>query len=155
MDAREYYQKNKEKWIRDTPEKRDLHNLRSKESYIRHKDKRQKGNQEWASKNYCRTLFNQAKRSSKARGLEFNLDISDVIIPSHCPYLGIELTAIQGKGVVWSNASIDRIDNSKGYIKGNIMVISRLANSMKQHATIQQMITFSENTLRIFNNVTL
>jgi hypothetical protein len=63
------------------------------------------------------------------------------------PYLGIKLT-LNSYGKIKkdpiTSASLDRIDSSKGYIKGNIQWVSRAVNYMKND--------MSENDLlRIFD----
>jgi hypothetical protein len=62
----------------------------------------------------------------------------------NCPYTGVELVLPKWKGVnnPLITASIDRIDSSKGYIKGNIQYISITSNLAKSNMTHQQMIEF-------------
>lgn len=148
----EYYKNNKDKWKVDTEEKKKRRSVLQKEYSTRHKKRCRDREHIWIENNYERVLYNQAKRSSKPRGLSFSLGIEDILIPTLCPYLEIPLTKTQGKGIIWSNASIDRIDNTKGYIKGNIQIISRLANSMKQQASKEELIVFAKNILRLHDN---
>lgn len=76
------------------------------------------------------------KNSAKSRGLEFNLTIEDVTFPKVCPVLGIELTyRVSGKRQ-FDTPSLDRIDNTKGYIKGNVAIISWKANSLKRDGSL-------------------
>jgi hypothetical protein len=82
---------------------------------------------------------------------EFNLSVEDIIIPTHCPYLGVELTTIFNENDNDNYYSIDRIDSNYGYVKGNIQIISRLANTMKNKASKEQMITFAKNILKMYN----
>jgi len=42
-----------------------------------------------------------------------------------------------------------RIHNTKGYVKGNVFVCSRLANKAKGELTILELRLFAENILKI------
>jgi hypothetical protein len=84
---------------------------------------------------------------AKKKGLEFTITVEDIVVPTHCPILGMEMS----RGTLTERAaspSLDRIDNSKGYIQGNVQVISLRANRMKNDATIQELkalITYLES----------
>lgn len=65
------------------------------------------------------------------------------IAPKKCPVFGIKLVTSKGGPTDWS-PSIDRIVPSKGYVPGNIQVISMLANKMKQNATPKQLDRFAD-----------
>ena len=63
--------------------------------------------------------------------------------PKVCPVLGTELDwGMNGRQP--NSPSLDRINPKFGYIKGNVMMISDLSNSMKQNATPEQLKQFSE-----------
>jgi hypothetical protein len=91
-------------------------------------------------------LLKRGRDNSKYRNLEFNLTVEDIIIPEKCPYFNIPFDDKR------FGISIDRIDSSKGYVKGNIQIISRLANSMKNDSTKDELITFAQNILKIYNS---
>lgn len=143
-----YYQENKENWIRDTEEKKHSHRESSKKYANKNRESRSKYEQEYWSSRWEEYMWKQAKRRSARSGLDFDIDVSDIVIPTHCPYLGIEITKIFGQGVVWSNPSLDRIDNNKGYIKGNVQVLSRRANSVKQDLSLKELQNFCVNVLQ-------
>jgi hypothetical protein len=82
-------------------------------------------------------LLNAAKKRAKDNNLDFDLDINDIVLPDKCPILNIDLKFNEGK-VKNNSYSIDRIDNSKGYIKGNIQIISFKANTIKSFATLEE-----------------
>jgi hypothetical protein len=90
-------------------------------------------------------MYRRAKSRAVQSGLEFNLDKEDIQIPTHCPVLGIPLVVHKGTSGGRDNSpALDRVDNSKGYVKGNVLVISHLANMMKSSANVEQLIRFSE-----------
>lgn len=97
-------------------------------------------------------LYRIAKHRAKKKGIEFSIEVGDIVLPTHCPILGIELTmhsdgTTGGKN---NSYSLDRIDTTQGYVKGNVHVISFLANSMKRNATPRELLCFAswikENT---------
>lgn len=92
-------------------------------------------------------LLNSAKERARVKNREFSISIVDLKYVFKCPILGIPLDYSVGskKKMVLNSPSLDRIDNTKGYIKGNIAIISLLANQMKSSATAEQLLTFSQN----------
>jgi|WetSurMetagenome_2_1015567.scaffolds.fasta_scaffold627423_1 hypothetical protein len=84
----------------------------------------------WRKRNPEKALLKGSRASAKRRGLDYNLDLEDIVIPEFCPVLGIKLV-INDNRPKDNSATIDRIDNSKGYIKGNVQVISWRANRGK------------------------
>src|SRR3990167_2542200 len=99
------------------------------------------------ARHWDQILLRNARKRAKQVGIEFNLEISDIVIPEQCPYLKVPLTRIRGQGQQPNNASLDRIDSSKGYIKGNVQVISWQANKMKTDATKDELLTFAQSIL--------
>lgn len=76
-----------------------------------------------------RRMLHNARGRAKKKGLEFNLELSDVLIPKICPVFQRPI----------ESPSLDRIDSSKGYVKGNVRVISRRANILKNNATMEEL----------------
>jgi hypothetical protein len=96
-------------------------------------------------------MWNRAKQRSDKSGIEFSITPQDIIIPEFCPYLDLPLVVHKGSAGGRPNSpALDRVDNSKGYTKNNIQVISHLANQMKASATKDQLILFSTRMLETF-----
>jgi hypothetical protein len=63
--------------------------------------------------------------------------------PKVCPIFGIELHWGRcGMGGIDSSPTLDRINPKLGYVKGNVMIISMLANKIKNNATPKQLKQF-------------
>lgn len=65
------------------------------------------------------------------------------IRPDKCPVFNQPFVE-RGAGFSNWSPSIDKRDPSKGYVKGNIQVISMLANCMKRNATPEQLKQFAQ-----------
>lgn len=90
-------------------------------------------------------MHQRAKQRALKTGREFSISVNDIIIPDICPILGIKINMNSGKSGAYKNSpSLDRIDNSKGYTKKNIQVISQLANAMKCHASVEELQNFAD-----------
>lgn len=112
----------------------------SRTYYLKNTDKVKAKVRECKLANPAKYMWSQAKARAKEKGLEFNIEISDIEIPEFCPVFGIKLE-IGGHGRGWKNdqsPTLDRIDNTKGYIKGNILVISWKANRLKSNSTQEE-----------------
>lgn len=95
-------------------------------------------------------LYQQCKNRAIRKNIEFTININDIIIPNKCPYLNTEFIVGVKNNYEYTH-SLDRIDNSKGYIPGNVEVVTKKANSMKNGATKEELILFAKNILKKFN----
>jgi hypothetical protein len=83
-------------------------------------------------------LVASAKARALRTGLTFELRVEDLTIPERCPALGLPLQVNDGRHQD-NSPSLDRIDPKKGYVKGNVAVISYKANRIKQDATPEEL----------------
>ena len=90
---------------------------------------------DWQQVSYEKRMYNRAKTRAKKKGLEFNLELDDIVLPKKCPIFDIPF--IYGDNDC--TYSIDRIDPAKGYVKGNVQIISNRANMLKNNATVEEL----------------
>ena len=91
-------------------------------------------------------LYLSAQNRAKKRQTECTITEQDITIPKNCPCFNkpLEKKFKAGKrGASPYAPSLDRIDNKKGYIKGNVQVISYKANTMKGNATPEELLQFA------------
>jgi hypothetical protein len=95
-------------------------------------------------KNPIPQMLSNAKIRAKQKGVDFNLTTQYLkkIFPkdNKCPITGLnfEFGYINKEKINKNNSpSLDRIIPSKGYVIGNVMVISDLMNRMKQDSTFE------------------
>ncbi len=105
--------------------------------------------EDYVPSNLQKVICLKASISARRRGLEYNLKPEDIVISETCPYLKIKLSYNKKDSKKPFYYSIDRIDSSKGYIKGNVRIISLLANTMKNEASSDQLLTFAKSILEI------
>lgn len=136
---------------KNDPIKREKYLEYFKQVYTSTKEQKKAYHKQFYSipENRLKYLLTQAKSRARQNHIEFNISYLDLEIPTHCKYLGIELTNNQGQGRLDTNMSLDRIDSTKGYIVGNVQIISELANRMKNSATIEQLIMFANGVLKV------
>jgi hypothetical protein len=105
----------------------------SKDCFNAHHRARAKNNRK--NKKISYLLMNARARAKKA-GLPFDVTEDDLLVPTHCPALGLDLSV--------HPLSIDKIIPSLGYVKGNVQVLSMKANRMKQDASPEELKRFAE-----------
>ena len=97
----------------------------------------------------CMRIRKDCKNRAVKRKLDFNITTEYLLkLLEECNYT---CPVFKNKFIIDSKekdrnfkASLDRIDNSKGYIEGNVMWISWKANTMKSNATKKELKMFAE-----------
>lgn len=122
---------------------------------------------EWREENYQdvknqlaflrANLIRAANRGNASQEIKVSLDYVYHVGASQdflCALTGDELEFTRG-GQYWMgkwcnpySCTIDRIDSSKGYVEGNIQLITWKANCLKQHLDNQEFIDFCKDVAR-------
>ena len=92
------------------------------------------------------SIFHGAKNNGIPLGFnsaaELALYIRD-IAPAKCPVFNVEFVE-RGNGYSRFSPSVDKINPKLGYVRGNMQVISLLANCMKRDSTEEELRLFAE-----------
>jgi hypothetical protein len=95
-------------------------------------------------------VFYLAKKNNIPVGFSSAVEFASYIksiAPQKCPVFNKKFTE-RGTGFDRWSPSIDKINPKKGYVRGNIQVISMLANCMKRDATATELRAFAQWVLK-------
>lgn len=90
------------------------------------------------------TQARNAANSACTRGVrhgahEFTITKHDLIWPTYCPVLGLEIHYPGHYRGDPAGASLERLDVTKGYVPSNVMVVSLRANLLRKDATAKEL----------------
>lgn len=83
-------------------------------------------------------MWTNAKNRANRDGIPFDIAVTDIVIPSTCPLLGMKLVVNKGRGPADSSPTLDKVIPELGYVLGNICVMSWRANRLKSDATVEE-----------------
>jgi hypothetical protein len=137
LKVHDYYKQNKHKWKTAKQLKEE-----GGDAYV------EKAKQ-WARDSYHRRkadpsnikafLLRHAKARAVMKQVPFDLTEEDLMLPEVCPVFNRPFSKSNRR----LGYSLDRIIPELGYIKGNVQVISQLANAMKWDSTREERLAFA------------
>jgi hypothetical protein len=142
-----YYQNNSEKlkereklYRENNPEKEKERKKLYRQNNLEKEKERKKI---YYQNNLEKQMIAHARHRAKEKQLPFDLQEGDIMVPEICPVLGIQLKTGEGN-ICDTSPSLDRIVPGKGYVKGNVIVVSSKANLIKSNATPEEIIVVGE-----------
>lgn len=141
--------------IQNTPERiarrRELELARrANPEYVKKRNAKDRERIHSSELSYRKSMLRSAKARALKFNLEFNIDLDDIILPKVCPLLNIPLS-INSSNKDYSY-SLDKIDPKKGYVKGNVWVISFRANKIKNDASLSELELLTSNLRKYTTN---
>ncbi len=130
------------RWRDANPDKRKI---ATKKWRTENRDKWNESRRKWRENNIIHALFMEAKHRAKSRGIEFSIILEDVPpMGELCPLLGLPFSTRSEKKTATS-PSLDRIDSSRGYVKGNVWIVGYRANIIKNDGTAEEHYRIAES----------
>jgi hypothetical protein len=82
--------------------------------------------------------YNNKVRVCKATDQPFNLAFEDIEWSAFCPVLGIQLDYFPTQKRQDNSPEFDKVIPERGYVKGNVKIISARANRLKDNGTMDE-----------------
>ncbi len=113
------------------------------------------------SSQHIRDMLESARKRAKKNNVDYSLKAKDLrnLMTESCPILGIKFELnkpnqkwgkSKGKNNWQTSPSLDRIIPSKGYVKDNVIIVSLMANSIKNQATPDQILTVGKYYKKLY-----
>lgn len=129
---REYYLKNQQAVL-----------LKSAKRYALKRNEIRKQSMDRYYNDLIGVMIDRTKQRAKKLSIPHTIRRSDILIPEFCPVFGCRLERSLEGHAKSNSPSIDKIDPTKGYIPGNIQILSYKANVMKNNASKDELIKFA------------
>lgn len=88
--------------------------------------------------NRQKIIWRMARLRADKLGIPFSIRPEDIDLPTVCPVLGIVLSYDNKQGAE-DSPSLDRVVPERGYVPGNVNVISGRANRIKSDASLSEL----------------
>lgn len=142
--ASEKYREARAKWVEENRERMREHNrayrLRNPDAVA---EKNKRDLERMRQERPQASMYYNARNRARKGGYPCTITMDDIVIPAVCPVLGIPLQVGTGRDNLPNAPTLDKIDPSLGYVPGNVQVISRKANAVKQDATREELLKFA------------
>lgn len=112
--------------------------------YCERADEFRQMNRDKKLKNPLAYMLRGTRSRAKQRGIEFTITAADVRMAENCPCCSRKLqmrSGPAGHGPLPSSPSLERIDGTKGYIPGNVVILCWRCNEIKRNATLAELKT--------------
>lgn len=98
-----------------------------------------------------RAAFYAARNRAKKRGLDFNLILADLGTSTYCAVTGVEfdMTRSFRQGNIFV-PSLDRVDPSLGYVRGNVRMVCHGYNLAKHTGTDADVLKLARALVKMF-----
>lgn len=94
--------------------------------------------------------------SAKTRNLEFNLSFAQfraLYTRTNCAYTGIPMVIGIDSQQANNELTVERVNNLKGYVAGNVIAVCKAANSIKSVFEDPSTFLTVENAIRMFAKI--
>lgn len=101
-------------------------------------------------KNFISAILNHAAQRKQHLGFDIDLGYLLRVYDQQagcCAISGVPMTHVAGSGRVSTNISIDRIDSSVGYVRGNVQFVCDIVNRMKQDMSQSELYSWCKKIL--------